>query len=234
MKKVLLAWSGGFDSTAAAIKMLNDGFAVNAVYLKLGNNSVKIKRELEAIDRLIPLLSKDNKPFRYIGSCGLDGVRGNENSISKQPPIWAFLAPLKYTDEDYFAFGYIRHDDFWHMEGDFRRALSANFKFAKGENTVPDTWYPVEIERKPDILKMIMEYDPEIFKHCTSCESVNKNLKYNDICCECETCIKLMNGVVEAGYVEKLPGRIVGNWFEYYLKLQEIIQERSQVSCLKN
>jgi len=57
-KKVLVAWSGGIDSTALICKYLQSDYKVDAIYTNLLNNELKIKSELEAINKIIPILEK--------------------------------------------------------------------------------------------------------------------------------------------------------------------------------
>ncbi len=108
MKKAFVLWSAGVDSTFLILHLLKKGYRVDAGYIKLLQNKNQTIRELEAIEKLAPLI--DDVNFKYVGVLNEVNIVNSGNVILNQIPI--FLTALYHLENyDEFAMGFIMNDD---------------------------------------------------------------------------------------------------------------------------
>jgi len=140
MKRVLIPWSGGLDSTALIFKNLEEGNHVTAVYFKLLNNSNKTKRELKAIHEILKHMMKYNLTFSYLektSSIELCNVTTHYNL--SQPPIWLFSSFHYLGNIDEVQISYIMNDDAISYLDDIKNLYDSLLKFSKDK---PELCFP--------------------------------------------------------------------------------------------
>lgn len=107
--KVLVAWSGGLDSTALIDRLLKQGDQVRSIYVELPCNGVKVQREKMAIEGMLPHF----KPyaFQHYGNAKFEFVGSSIFSL-RQPTLW--ITGLLYaltSDIDAVNIAYVLNDD---------------------------------------------------------------------------------------------------------------------------
>jgi 7-cyano-7-deazaguanine synthase in queuosine biosynthesis len=188
--KVLLLWSGGYDSTLLLTELKRQGYIVDTIYFDLDNNYLKSKREIycrykiiKSLEEKFSIIHKDkivkianiNKPYcNYV-----------------QPLIWLYNTVLHMEiDIDYICLGFIRCSDFWHQSYQWCRS----FKDAQSitlRNKLVKPIFPLEYKNKSEILEYFLTYYPQIYKQCHTCEiPIIKNSLIVD-CGKCDPCKNL-------------------------------------------
>ncbi len=169
-------WSGGLDSTYLIYKLLCDGFHVDAYYIKLENNKNKTKRELNAIQHILPLFKKYNFTYKGIlSTVAIEQVEDN-TTIFHQSPIWIMLSLFVKGP---LSIGYVMNDDAISYLDDYRKIIT-------DLNVLRDS--PLEIEfplqkfKKETIIKLLPK---EYLKHIVYCESEKKSK-----CGVCHPCLR--------------------------------------------
>ncbi len=155
MKKHLIVWSGGLDSTAIIMKALAEAVKFHTVYFELGNNIAKTKKELLVRAEIKKLIEE-----RYDIDWWTDyTIRIPEftyhNYISNGQPIaWLFgLTMFTNTYYENIMLGYVKGDDFWHVRHDFIKAYE-NLQKVDGKEKVPPLAFPLEWCTKKDVVDL--------------------------------------------------------------------------------
>jgi hypothetical protein len=116
-KTVLVAWSGGLDSTRLICHYLDEGYAVDAVSVALLNNERKRLREKQAREQMMQTYFKDY-PVRLIpgleiydpGNRPQSKVRGDALAMRELPGwMFAMVAALR-AEHTEVAIGYVAND----------------------------------------------------------------------------------------------------------------------------
>ncbi len=118
---ILVLWSGGLDSTYLIQHLLDTtpDARVRAIYVQITNNEDKVKTELAAIKKMVPVFKeKYGERFIYDGKvCSIE-INDNVYSPDKSPlgfsqiPCWiaGVIYGLKH-DTTHVALGYVMNDD---------------------------------------------------------------------------------------------------------------------------
>ena len=113
-KHVLVAWSGGLDSTYMIQQYLERGYEVNYVTSKIANSSpAQTKREQQAMSKMLKGYFSD-KPVRRVGEVEMTfgGGVAFRHIYLCQPGMW-LLSLLNYIEPHHteVAVGYVMNDD---------------------------------------------------------------------------------------------------------------------------
>jgi 7-cyano-7-deazaguanine synthase in queuosine biosynthesis len=178
-------WSGGLDSTYMIFKLLSEGHHVDAYYIKLTDNTQQTKRELSAINKLVPLLSKFD--FSYKGILSEFSVREICSDITmQQAPIWLLSS---YYLSGPVNIGYVMNDDSISYLNDYYSIISS-LNLLRTKPLIIE--FPLIKIKKEDIIKNL----PLIYKkHITYCSSMKRNN-----CGICASCIRyksLLKGLLK-------------------------------------
>ena len=155
MKKVLIPWSGGLDSTTLVYNNLKEGNTVVPVYLTIENNENKVKKELEVLDKLKSVLdgkiSRGELPGRLerIESDVRLSVAGCPNLSLAQIPVW--ITGLLYTEwhgVDEIQVGYVMNDDAISYIPDFKKMFNSYKSIVHDELSIPKLTFPLVKTKK--------------------------------------------------------------------------------------
>lgn len=190
MKKYLVAWSGGLDSTAMIYKLLEQGHSVRAVYIELSNNMDKSRREKRAISQLMPLFAK-NENFQFDGyhnTFNYD-TRGSVIGFNQVLPWLTGLAMTIRSDET-AAIGYIMNDDAISYLPEIRN-IWKSFKGIGKSSSFPKIEFPVHQDAKRELLRMVPS---QYRRFLTTCESMTTiGVDPNCNCLPCKKSFFLLN-----------------------------------------
>lgn len=192
MKKVLIPFSGGLDSTYLVWKNLKEGNRVTVVYFEIENNKNKVKLEKIHRDKIFKELKKEfpntlfEEYFEY--KIGAGGIKNNYSLI--QVPIWmlgVFMASSPEYDE--IQMGYVMNDcaiSYLKEISDLYKAL----QLFSNDKKYPELTFPIIKEHKTEILRTLPE---NLLKYVYSCENPDiLNDDENEIvyrnCCHCVPC----------------------------------------------
>jgi len=194
-KRVLLPWSGGFDSTALLLKALKDETVneINTVSFQLENNGKQSKAEKKSRIKIEKLLIEKypievqkwtSKTTQVIPVIQINGYVG-----LTQPIIWATYLPLslgqniKYNHEIWL--GYVRFDCFWHIKHEFEMIFKNACKITHKQGTIV---YPLEWEYKEHIVKNYFNNNIDVYKATSSCEVDTVYTPKHWSKCSCDKC----------------------------------------------
>lgn len=197
-KHIFVFWSGGIDSTAIIYKYLNEGHKVTAGYIKMLNNEIKTKMELDAIDKLEEKF-KYFKNFKYSGILS-EGVAKNvlcgrdKGVMFRQLPFLLFNIMYIIGEYDEIALGFIRNSDINPWIPDIQKIYRSLFGVCHDDDTDKKTKlvFPFYKIGKQEIVNLVpkeifeltvtCEYPKEIskgkFKECGNCEQCKTIIKY--------------------------------------------------------
>lgn len=186
-KRVKMLWSGGLDSTAMLIKYLRDGYEVEALYVVVENNDTKVKTELEAIRKLIPIIRERHGDFSFDKIATVHIHRGHEGNMRiKQALIWLFgLLNTELAGFNEVAIGYVIGDVAISYIPDLQRtwqsfnALMINLT----DDRIPPLVFPVSKLQKDELKRFYIT--DEMYSHIVSCEIPTPA---GGSCGHCEAC----------------------------------------------
>ena len=162
----LVSWSGGVDSTANVINLFANNTPFETVYVKLPNNEEQQRRELKARKKILKKLTKifGNYHFKDHIVTFVGMLPGNANGMLVQPYIWATSISylIDMTNYSEIVFGYIRHDDFWHVRQDFETLLKASQRLLLKKGNVPELSYPLEWYTKELVISNFYRYNDKV------------------------------------------------------------------------
>lgn len=214
----IILWSGGFDSTALLMGMIEkykddpniEIQCVSIDCLNCGEN--KIKRETEARKRILNYIHNkyDVEIRNPIIRINYDNFNGSNDGLA-QPLIWLFSSLPLIPDNSTIYPGYICGDD----------ALSCTedlFNIVKDVSNLQHKTINLNLDmryvRKYEILIYLIKNHPDILDICTSCENPEVDDKCN-LCVPCshlkETLLQLiMSGSSE---IAKVAYEKLKEWF---------------------
>jgi len=198
-KKKLIVWSGGFDSTALIIKALQENEPFDIIYIKLENNDIKNKIELNTRNKIKKLLS----PF-------MDNVSDaipitlilKSYPYLPQPMSWVFGISIYIADIlrhknrmfDYseIEMGYIKNDDFWHISNQFKNSYYSLLSMDLiDKKDIPKLSFPIEWYKKEDLYYNFYSKN-DLYKNVMNltwtCEKPKLVKKFYVECGQCNTC----------------------------------------------
>jgi 7-cyano-7-deazaguanine synthase in queuosine biosynthesis len=185
MRSCFVLWSAGIDSTYLILRLLEDGYQVNAAYVDIRNNHTKSCMEQSAIEKMCPIIRETFTNFDYHGTI----YKAKNNSIGrsslryKQVPYFIhglLLAPKT----DYRALGYVKGDSAIKNLEAIRSIYNQYALLYNGD--LPKLVFPLKDATKVEIYTFMQECYPNILKHCVWCEEPQgKNFSS---CGECTPC----------------------------------------------
>lgn len=187
-KKMVLFFSGGYDSTSVLLTMLSNGCRnIECVYIKIPNNKHKAKIEIKRCKKILKIIKKDYKikiPFNIITSMLIPC--GNTCSYAQPFLFLSSYLPMEYDDTDFLLFGYHRVSDIWHCYDSFEKSYKNLSILLRCDRYYKAgiLWSPYEFFYKKDIINHLKKYK-KIFKLCWTCEFPTKN---NKPCGKCKPC----------------------------------------------
>jgi len=195
-KKYLVLWSGGADSTYLIHKLLNEGHEVDACYIEVINNEHKVKRELKAIEDMVPFFNA-YPHFNFRGTLIKSEYSCyNDNLLNKQPMVWLHaLIMAADTKYDAVAIGYIMNDDTISFLDDMKNFYEASLPFM--DKYLPELEFPLSKVAKCQIFEALPD---SLMQYVTTCES---RIEW---CGECTPCAKQkyyeLRGYVKSKFIK--------------------------------
>lgn len=194
MKKYLIFWSGGLDSTYLLNWSLQRDAEIHACYIDIVNNAEKRKRELLAIEKMLPYFSKF-KNFKYLGSAMEVNLKLAQNSMVDLDYVPIIISAAIFSGLGYeeISCAYVMNDDAISYLNEIREIYKSYEKISTCE--FPPLTFPMSKVDKPAIIKELPE---ELFKEITFCE----NGENKDNCGICTPC-RRWKTLEESGKVPK-------------------------------
>ena len=179
--KTFIFWSGGLDSSYLIYDYLKDGYPVVAGHINIKNNAIQMKREQEAIKKMLPIFNAYEN-FEYVGSILDILIKTKDTNIClSQVPILIlgtlFAQNIKGVKN--IAIAYAANDDAISYLKDIGTIYDAYAKLMYSD--MPNLLFPLNKMNKQAIYK---DTPKKILKCITFCES-NK-----DKCGECPSCLR--------------------------------------------
>jgi len=189
-KKILILWSGGYDSTLILIEALRQGYDVETLYIDLENNHLKSIREI--YKRQLIHQKLENK-FSKVIKDRVIKILNIKRPLSTymQPSLWLTQSLITLEkDVDYICLGYLKYSSFWHIHDQWRIAFKTLQKCLILDKEILPL-FPLEWVDKEDCHKYFKKYYSKIYSLCHTCETpVLKNSVIVD-CGECKSCKNL-------------------------------------------
>lgn len=199
-KTIFVLWSGGADSTCLLEQCIADPQyeTVLAGYVYVANNADKSESELDAIEKMRPLLAAQGK-LAYLGVLlQLHLTKTNPNLAFKQIPIWLMaLIESIHPPADEVALGYIRNsspeeeDAASHLD-DLQRIYAAYQPLM--HRPLPRLVFPVSHLTKREVLARL---SPALLAHSVYCEHPVKEAGRFRPCGKCRLCKQRANEQVD-------------------------------------
>lgn len=182
---LLVAWSGGLDSTYLIWKAIQLGIKVDAAYFELVNNATKVKREQMAIGALLPYFNQ-NPNFKFLGTTVKFEI-GNDHEVVgsylQQVPIWLSSIVYSYNEKhNKIALGYVTGDDDISYLPEIQGIYAAVSKMFRTDK-IPELVIPL---RKISKWVELQELPHDIINSVTFCEEVLADGEDN--CGKCAPC----------------------------------------------
>ncbi len=216
--KVLVGMSGGVDSTISAKLLLDEGYAVEGVYMKLHNSpgyhEIHLKRAQKAAAQLnvrlhvLDLQERFNeKVFNPFVETYKEGRTPNPCALCNRN--LKFGAMMEFADSigaDFLATGhYLRHDGTYLIQAEDDTKDQSYFLFYIDKAIIPRLIFPLGERKKSDIkaLAASIEGLESFASQAESSEICFVETTYTDI-------LKEYVNVDEAGEVLDQEGRVIG------------------------
>jgi 7-cyano-7-deazaguanine synthase in queuosine biosynthesis len=210
-KKILLALSGGFDSTYLLIKNLQEGNRVKPIYIYAYNvHPAKRLIEITTVKKLIKTLQK-----KFDNLDDLEEVLNKQHCIngiiSTQPIMWLLglfeeVKKENYTFYDEVQIAYIMGDTAVSFQNELQAFWKSFFAFSypvTETDKYPKLVFPLIKYSKDLVLNELRHYDYSIVNNCWTCEAPKYIIKkptksiekiiYIEPCGTCHTCTNLKN-----------------------------------------
>jgi len=186
IKRPLVLWSGGFDSTTLVIDLLHDG-DIDVLYVNLENNKKMQAREKKAITKMKALITDVNLKGCILNEYTFGyGVISFTKSLYAQPALWLQAASMIADSNNHSEvnIAYVRHDDVWHYKTEIINAYNALNQLTCPDNVVPIK-FPYEWYTKTTLLNQLKDfvYIKQILQLVYYCEEGTK-----EPCGECSSC----------------------------------------------
>lgn len=252
MSVYFVNWSGGLDSTYLVQKLLQEGNEVIASYVYIENNSNKTKRELNAIEKMLPIFNA-HKNFSYTGSWfktrfNFEFVDAQLVTQKLSPPISKYEGgldlklPLFFimnyfysnVDVDYYALGYVMNDCAISYLDEIRDIFNSIKKISSYRAEIV---FPIIKYNKEYIINSIHK---DLIDHVTFCESPYDD----DFCGECPPCLRMKNSSLKYHFFDYKKNNVSPDKFNLAKpvmmnyassnKEEEIIEEDDRAIDLEN
>lgn len=191
-KRILIPWSGGFDSTALVIWAFSNGIPFDTCYFNITNNkniaSIELKRRKKILKKLKKKYSHNPHVEDIIGNTGIVKCKGE----LLLPLTWCCSLLLTMDTNKYSEvhMGYIKGDCFWHVRHEFEKMFYYGQKLKLSGITkirYPFEWYNKQYIKNEyygyfdDILDLVWYCEApngdEACEECVSCKRHNEELK---------------------------------------------------------
>lgn len=181
-KKIAVAWTGGYDSTALILKYLSEDYDVTAVSAILENNEFQSASEQRARDAIMAYF--DNS-YKYRGrvkciSFKIPTIPQSRQMEIIQPYLWLTNLPLHCNNEK-IALGYVSGDDFWHFKEYAKKSQEALNGFARDKFEFE---FPLEYYDKEGLTGFYRE-NKEIVPFLSVCENGTHWMACDGYCKKC-------------------------------------------------
>lgn len=168
MKDVVF-WSGGFDSTALVLNLLeSDNIEDLTIYSIRMHESPACISDWNSRRLIKKLLQEKFKEKLHIYSFKEEEIaysRGGEGGLV-QAHIIAFLTADACVPDCTIHYGYVRYDSFWHYKQDFLKSIKYMTQFKKGSTIYSDFnklninfKFPFEWCTKEDLLYYYLNHE---------------------------------------------------------------------------
>ena len=196
MSKTLVVWSGGFDSTALLLYLIDQKLEFETLYIDLDNNHEKNLLEKNARMKIQTALKEEyditfvDHIVNFPSVCTESHSGNNKGATLTQPYIWlngTMIFLMDVPQFDYVTFGYIVTDCFWHIKHPFKEAYQSLYKLLAIESEAPTLWFPFEWFNKKRIFTDYYDKDSfrlNLINMTWTCEDPAKNLPCN----KCRAC----------------------------------------------
>ena len=187
-KRILIVWSGGYDSTCLLIDSLELGYDVYTVYFSIQNNKQKSIKEIKR-RKYIKSVLRCRYGYEFTDRViRVPYIQINSVCLS-QPSLWiygiiSFLWKNHSLDE--VQLGYIKSDDFWHVRYYIDDLYHILYKSMDIKVDLPPLTYPLEWVNKEDIIKRLRLSYEDISNLTWLCEGESKSYM---MCGKCSTCL---------------------------------------------
>ena len=196
MKKVLLLFSAGIDSTYLMWNNLKRGYKVTPVYVYIKNNNQKCDVESVLGNELIELFQEEFpnqlEDFKISGQIHMTHVDNNAPNIN-QVPLWImtilYQQNTEYHDEVQIGYAQADTEVIPHIE-DIKRIYHSYQSISK---QLINITFPILHKTKDEIINELPE---KYFEKTVSCEYPKYDGYWVEHCLECYPCkrkIKLNN-----------------------------------------
>lgn len=184
-RRILLAWSGGLDSTYLLLSYLNDESVEVRTVSFLCGQILQSNRQWEARSKIKKLLIEQGKEF-HASECQIEFTisMGSREIRSEQAALWAAVTALYADHDECVVMGYVRGDDFWHRGTPGFGAATTALADMLGKSV--QYHFPLEWEDKISVLGKMKELYPEFYPHVWFCDLPDK---IGNACNECASCI---------------------------------------------
>jgi 7-cyano-7-deazaguanine synthase in queuosine biosynthesis len=192
-RKLLIPWSGGWDSTLIILQAIQDNIEFETCYLELKNNKNQQENELANRDLLRILIEKEfGKTWKDNKFSFTDIVSCNTTTKSKQPFIW-FATLIWNVDPDKIkeiSFGYLRTSHIWHNLNHFKKAFKHSLKFTKLHSKHKDIklTFPLEWYNKKDVVNSLKSLFGDVYPMAEFLMQTCENPIDGIVCGVCEKC----------------------------------------------
>lgn len=189
MKKILVSFSGGFDSTFLVYDNLKKGHEVTGVYTTIENNIEKVKVEKNQIKKLENLF-KEEFPNKFNLEIGMSiNAQSGNDIMFKQILIW--LISLLYNRSSHYdevQIGAVMNDDMISFIDDIKKTWNS-FKFLNPKH--PILTFPLIKKSKYDISISLPKKYKDLVVYCESPiiqneDTINFQFKNCELCHSCK------------------------------------------------
>jgi len=192
MKKILIPFSGGLDSTYLVYKTLSEKNIPITTYFSITNNG--LKPQIERIHRKL-ILEKINNEFNtYIldyESGGEVGLHGSNSVALPQPLTWIYCLHFLPKNYDVVQLAYVLGDHAVSFIKDIKKLIKAYQPFLK-ENVKVKIEFPLTKLLKEEICDKLPEEIKELIWTCENPKEIYNNEKEGTLiyqpCNKCTAC----------------------------------------------
>jgi 7-cyano-7-deazaguanine synthase in queuosine biosynthesis len=185
MRSCFVLWSAGVDSTYLILRLLEDGYYVNAAYIDIKNNKRKARMELDAIEKMCIQIKLLSPNFDYLGVIykAQNNSPCRRNLRYKQVPYFMhalLVAPIT----TYRCIGYVKGDSSIKNLPAIKAIYDQYRLIHNGD--LPELVFPLKDASKTEIFTYMQECYPNILRNCVWCEAPQgEDFNPCEICTPC-------------------------------------------------
>lgn len=203
--KILLPFSGGFDSTLCLIMALEQGHDVSIIYSILQNNKISSAIEKRARTKVIACLERVYDKYLPIKKI-LTSLTHIANCDYKQMPLWMNTVAMGYEGEQEIWLGYKRNDVAISKMSEIEAHVNASNKLYNVNISLKPidpivVKFPLKDFGRSEVIGLIQEFDKkhntDIERMCITCETGELVTAES---CECSSCSELIYAMGQEYY----------------------------------